>query len=284
MSRINSMFKQATQSVKHATHEVKQQVAKQEDKTRTAVTRGMTDGFEGGVSKLYDPGAKKPGRTTVEQTVTRGLDEQLGDARNSQHVVSGLQARLFAQRAGSVVSAGGDVFLGGKEHTVSTDDFTGVRTETTIKLGAEARAAVFAGTVNGVQAGVQAGFELTERKTGRGDVGHGLQLEHAQTINLLYGAVAKGGAQLGTVTGAQLEVFVGAKGVGEQRVAITDGTTERGALAGRFGTMVGVGVLAHAEAGYDVDNQQLRVSGDVGAALGIGAQIGGDVTLGGRDE
>lgn len=125
---------------------------------------------------------------------------------------------------------------------------------------------------------------MNERTTERSGLGNGLQLKNDATIDGFWGAKAKLGAQLGTVTGAEVEAFVGARGLGESRWAITDGTTERGAVAGRYGAGMGLGVLAHLEVGYDVDNRQARISGDAGAYVGVGAQVGGDVTIGGRDE
>lgn len=282
MSRIGSMVKKATQSVQQTANKASTEVKKQEAKAKKAAAT-VRDSFEG-TSKLYDAGANKPGRTTRESKLTLGVDSKFGDSKNSDHLVSGLQARGFTQVANTVASAGADVFVGGKQTTVSTDDFTGVRRESTIKIGAEAGAQGFVGTVNGIKAGVQAGIEINERTTERSELGNGLQLKNDATINGFWGAKGKVGAQVGTVTGAGVEAFVGARGLGESRWAITDGTTGRGAVAGRFGAGVGVGVLAHVEGGVDVDNRQARVSGDVGAYLGVGAQVGGDVTIGGRDE
>jgi hypothetical protein len=277
------MFKQVTQAAQQTVNTAKKEVAKLETKSKRAMQVGTTDGFDGGASKLYDAGANKSGRTTIEHKITFGIDEKVGDAQNSDHVVSGLQLRNFAQRGGTVLSAGADVFLGGKQETVSTG-LDGARHESLVKIGVEAGAQGFVGTVNGVRAGVQAGVEVLDKTTTRSDLGHGLQLKDEESIRGFWGARARAGAQLGTVTGAEVELFAGAKGLGEKRGSITDGSRELAGVAGRFGTMVGVGVIAHAEAGYDVDNQQARVSVDAGAALGIGAQVGGDVTVGGKDE
>ena len=71
---------------------------------------------------------------------------------------------------------------------------------------------------------------------------------------------------------------------GERQHAVTGNGTEKGALGVRGMGMVGLGVKADLEAGYDVENQQARVSGGVGAALGVGGYAGGEVTFGGKDE
>ncbi|MFT3706881.1 MAG: hypothetical protein QM817_04360 [Archangium sp.] len=283
MSRINSMFKQATQAAQQTVSTAKKEVAKVEEKAKRAVNVGMTDGFDGGASKLYDAGANKSGRTTKENKVTFGIDSKFGDSQNSDHLVSGVQLRNFTQAAGTVLSAGADAFVGGKQETVSTD-LDGTRRESLVKMGAEVGVQGFVGTVNGVKAGAQLGIEVLDKTTTRSDLGNGLQLKDESSIRGFWGARARGGAQLGTVSGAEVELFAGAKGLGEKRGSITDGQNELAGVAGRFGTMVGVGVIAHVEGGYDVDNHQARVSVDGGAALIVGAQVGGDVTIGGKDE
>jgi hypothetical protein len=284
MSRIGSMVNQAkqlTQQVDRKVNEAKQQVTQQAAKVVSA------DTFEG-AHGLYDAGAHKSGRQTRERTVTLGRGEDLVGVDSAgrpfeDRVLSGARLHAFAQKAGTVASAGADVFVGGK-HEQASVDATGTSKRSLVKVGAEAGATVFAGTVTGFTAGAQAGAELREKTVTRTDLGNGTQLKQASTVEGTWGVVAQAGAEAGTVFGAKVDLFAGARGGGEQRWAITDGTTERGAVAGRFGAMVGVGVLADAEVGYDVDRKQGRVSADAGVALGVGAHGGGELTVGGADE
>lgn len=222
---------------------------------------------------------------TAEQLTPKLPPPVIPDAFERARSTAGTMPRLFDSSSPrrSVVSAGVDAFAGWKEAKTAVSE-NGDSHSSSMKLGVEGGAAVFAGTVNGVKAGVQAGFEVTEKDVTRTDLGDGRQLKHEATTTGLWGAVAKGGAQLGTVTGASLDVFAGARGGGEQRWAVVDGKNEAFGVAGRAMAMVGVGVKVDGEAGYDVEKQQVRLSGGVGAALGVGGYVGGEVTVGGPDE
>ncbi|GMU61113.1 MAG: hypothetical protein AMXMBFR34_28760 [Myxococcaceae bacterium] len=303
MSRIGSMVNQAKKVAQQAEVrasdakkdvEQKAQAAKEQLSPRDAFEaarsaqdaarkRTSRDTF-GGARGLYDAGQHKPGRQTWERTVTLGRGEDIVGTDSAgpyeDRVLSGVRANVFAQKAQTVVSAGGDVFAGGKHETYEVDS-EGTSKRSLLKLGAEASGAVYAGTVIGFQVGAQAGAELKEKTVTRSELGNGRQLQTESTVQGNWGAVANVGAQVGTVMGAKVELVAGVRGLGEERVAITEGDRELAGVAGRFGVIAGVGVVAGVEAGVDVDERQVRVSGDAGAALGVGAQVGGEVTIGG---
>ncbi|MFZ5445214.1 MAG: hypothetical protein ACOZQL_34810 [Myxococcota bacterium] len=257
MSRIQSIAQRATKTLTQASEDVKREVKRS--------------------SALHDAGAPKPGRETREVREWRGLRSEVsgtdsfgeyGDRR-----FLGVEGRVFAQRSPSVGSLGGDAFVGAR-----TEQYDSSR-RTTAMVGAEGHAAAFVGAVNGVRAGATAGVQVTEKTTTReGDA------KTEQTAHLLYGAVAEAQVQVGTVTGGKLDLFVGARGGQDQRLAVTnpDGS-ERGGLGVRGRGMVGVGVMVDGEAGYDVEHRQARVSLGAGAAVGVGLYGGGEVTVGGEE-
>ncbi|MEW5741800.1 MAG: hypothetical protein AB1938_22965 [Myxococcota bacterium] len=298
MSRIGSMVKQAAQKVEQKANDAKHGVTQKAEQAKKDLTQATEtaqkvkvrlhtrDGFE--ARGLYDAGANKPGRQTWERTVTLGRGEDIAGPDHAgrpyeDRVLSGARLHAFAQKAGTVVSAGGDAFVGGRYETYEVDS-EGTSKRSLVKLGAEASGSVYAGAVTGFQAGAQVGAEIKEKTVRRSDLGDGRQLKTESTVQGQWGAAANLGAQVGTVMGAKAELFVGVRGVGEERVAITEGNRELAGVAGRFGVIQGVGVVVDVEAGYDVDEKQVRVSGDAGAALLIGAQLGGEVTVGGSDE
>jgi hypothetical protein len=273
MSRIGAVMNQARQAVQQVEQKVTQEV-----KQASANT-----------SSLHQAGAPKPGRVTRNATHTFGQADQL-TGRNAQsgdswdeRVLSGARTRGFTQVGNHVASAGAEAFAG-LEHSRTDTNARNESKSELVRLGVEARGAVFAGAVNGFTAAVQAGAEVKSRAVTREDLGGGQQLKRESTAAGLWGAVASVGAQVGTVTGASVDVFAGARGGAEQRWAVTENGTEKRALGVRGMGMVGVGVKADLEAGYDVENKQARVSGGVGAALGVGGYAGGEVTFGGKDE
>lgn len=277
MSRIGSVMNQARQTVQQTAQQVEKKV------TDEAKKAGAN------TSSLHQAGAPKPGRVTRNATHTFGRGEHLA-GRNAQsgdswdeRVLSGARTRGFTQVGNHVASAGAEAFAG-LEHSRTDTNARNESQSELVRLGVEARGAVFAGAVNGFTAAVQAGAEVKSRAVTREDLGGGQQLKRESTVAGLWGAVASVGAQVGTVTGASVDVFAGARGGAEQRWAVTENGTEKGALGLRGMGMVGVGVKADLEAGYDVENKQARVSGGAGAALGVGAYAGGEVTFGGKDE
>lgn len=287
MSRISSMVKQATQVAKQAERRVEQQAQRtaEQVKQRAPAPTVSRDAFDVPAG-LYDAGAKHAGRATKETSLTRGRSLTTVDSAGrptGDRDFAGFEAHGFAQKGQSVVSAGGDVFVGAREERASVDA-DGVRHRSVVQLGVEAKGAVYAGTVTGFQAGARAGAVVREETARQADLGGGRKLEHDSSVEGLWGAAAKLGAQAGTVTGGEAELFVGVRGGGEERFAVTDAQGKGAGAAGRAGVLIGLGAMANAEAGYDVDKQQVRVSAGAGAALGVGAYAGGTVTVGGSRE
>lgn len=284
MSRIGSKVKQAARQVERRVEQQAERTAEQVRQRAPAptVSRDRFDVAKG----LYDAGAKHAGRTSWETSLTRGTSFTSVDASGQptgDRQLVGFASHGFAQVGHSVVSAGGDVFVGARDERVSVDA-DGARHRSVTQLGVEAKGAVYAGTVNGFQAGVRAGALVREDVARQHDLGDGRRLEHGSAVEAMYGAAAKLGGQLGTIVGAEGEVFVGVRGGGEERFAVTDEKGRGAGVAGRAGVLLGLGVMANAEAGYDVDKQQVRVSGGAGAALGVGAYAGGTATAGGTRE
>ncbi len=250
-------------------------------KEKVEQTGQSVTGAASSVRGLHNPGAQKPGRTTFEAIEWRGRRSELSttDSFGKPFVDKqflGAEARAFAQRGRGVGSAGVDVFVGGRGERLESDSATQSR-HTKLMVGAEGHAAAFGGAVNGVRAGVTAGLAWSEKTTSQdGD------LKRVQTSELLYGAVAEVQAQVGTVTGGKVDLFVGARGGQDQRWALTNPNGSEKAGGGVRGRgMVGLGVMADGEVGYDLEKRQARVSLGGGAALGVGLYGGGEITVGG---
>ncbi len=293
MSPLSSLAKSAqnvvrtaTQQVDAARHEVQ---AKVDSLKPQALPVVKADTFEQarGVSSLYDPGTHAPNRATTEHTATLGRAGQWAGqgadgSRSVEEGLAGARAHAFAQKGPSVWSAGVDGFAGTKESTVEVLGSGDARARS-VSLGVGAEASAFAGSVNGAKVAVEAGLSLRDTEVTREGLGGGRDLKHEQTTQGLWGAVASAGAQVGTVTGASVDLFAGARGGQEQRAAVVQGQHEVVGAGVRGMGMVGVGVKADLEAGYDVDNRQARISGGAGAALLVGGYVGGEVTVGGDD-
>ncbi|MFO0594910.1 MAG: hypothetical protein U0228_06390 [Myxococcaceae bacterium] len=277
MSLIGSLTNKVSTAVQTATQNVEQKT-EQAVETLKSTPAVVADSFEHAPT-LYDAGAHRPGRLTHDVTFTRGRSFDV----EGQHGLAGVRGHAFTQRAATVVSAGADAFAGIKESQTKVKA-NGDSDSVAVKLGVEGSVSAFAGTVNGVKAHVQAGAEFTEKTVTREDLGDGRQLKHEHTVKGLWGGVAEAGAQVGSVTGANVDLFAGARGGGEARWAVVDGSQEAAGVGVRGMGMMGVGVKADFEAGYDVDRHQTRVSGGVGAALVVGGYAGGEVTVGGPDE
>lgn len=287
MSRIGSMMKQATQAAKQAERRVEQSAQRtvEQVKQRAPAPVASADSFEM-AHGLYDAGAKHAGRQSWETGLTRSRSFTSVDSHGQptgDRDFSGFESHGFAQVGRTVASAGGDAFLGVREVRVDVDA-DGAKHRSLAQLGVEAKGVVYAGTVNGFQAGARAGAVLREETERRHDLGGGRQLEHDSAVEGVYGAEAKLGAQVGTVIGAEVAAFVGVRGGGEERFAVTDADGKGASGAGRAGVLMGLGVMANLEAGYDVDKHQARVSAGAGAAVGVGAYAGGTATVGGSRE
>lgn len=294
MSAINSLVntvKSAAQNAAGKVDAAKQEVQAKVDELKPRLPAPITpDAFERArsVPMLYDAGAQQPGRTTFERTRLNGTAERFESraadgSRSLDETQSGTRLHGFAQKAGTVVSAGGDAFGGWKSNQTEVAANGDARSSTqSLGLGAEAQA--FAGTVNGVKVGLEAGLGMKDSTITREDLGDGKQLKTERTTGGFYGVLAKAGAQVGTVTGASVDLFVGARGGGEAGEAIVAGQNQLLGGSVRGMAMMGVGVKADLEAGYDVDKKQARVSGGAGAAALVGVYLGGEVTVGGPDE
>jgi hypothetical protein len=295
MSGINSLLnnvRSAANNVAAKVEGAKQEVQAKVDALKPRLPSPIVpDAFERArstSSMLYNAGASQPGRTTLSRTLGNGHTERFENlaadgSRSFDQTMSGTQARGFAQKAGTVVSAGGDVFGGWKEdHTEVSAN--GDARSSTASLGLGAEAAAFAGTVNGVKVGLEAGLNFKDSSITRDDLGGGKDLKSERTTGGFYGVMAKAGAQVGTVTGVSVDLFAGARGGGEVGEAIVAGQNQLIGGSVRGMAMMGVGVKADLEAGYDVDKHQARVSGGAGAALLVGGYAGGEVTVGGPDE
>lgn len=282
---LGSIVNRAQQAAQTAVTEVKAKV----EQTVAAVEQGAqqvqhaADAFDQ-VHSLYQPGL--PGRATLERTV--GTTTHF-DGRNPNGVgfvesaARGLTGRVYAEEARKTLAAGVEGFAG--DHFTSTEVKANGETHSLEqRLGIGGSAVGFVGVVNGVRGKVQAGLEVTETTTTRTALGGNQQLKAEDGVTYFLGAVAEGSGQVGAVTGGKVDLFVGARGtVGGTRTLVENGREVIGAsLSG--GAMVGFGVTAEGEAGYDFDKEQVTVHGGLGAAFGIGGHAEGGVTLGGVDE
>lgn len=260
MSRIGSMAKKAQQTVSHAQQKVRE--VKQQVDARKPASPTQSDSFQG----------------TKRREASRTLGFEARSATGHEEALVGAKARGFTQRTATTLSTGGDVFVGARASQRADG------TRSSMKLGAELRGAVTVGARLGAEGAAQLGLEAREERRTHTDLGAGRELQQRTSVAVLAGAVASAGAHVGTMSGAKADLFVGVRAGGEERLSVSEGTTERLGVGGRLAGMAGVGVQVDVEGGYDVDRRQVKMSAGAGAALGLGAYVGGELTLGGPKE
>jgi len=283
---VNNAVQDAAKKVEDAAGEVK---AKAEQAApKPVLPRVMADGFEqarsmGGTrAALYQPGTGGPGRTMAELGGTLGQRVDFSSSSFEQHAVAGVTGRVFAETGRAGGALGAKAFAGVQNATVSTAANGDSHLESA-KLGAEVKAAVYGGAQWGAQVGAMAGVDLREKDTARQGLGNGLTEKSERGWSFFEGARASVGGQVGAVTGGEAEAYAGMSLGGEAREALVKNGKELAGVGVGGELLMGVGVKAQLEGGYDEETSQLRVKVGAGAALGVGAAGSVELTAGGID-
>lgn len=245
------------------------------------------DSFErarelGGTRSLYQPGTGAPGRSTKELGGTLGQRLDASASSFEQHAVAGLAGRVFAETSRAGAAVGARAFAGVQNANVATAANGDSHLEST-KLGAEVKAAVYGGAQYGAQLGAMVGADLREKDTTRRTLANGSTLKEERGWSTFEGAKANLGAQVGAVTGGEAEAFVGLSQGGEAREALVRNGYELAGVGVGGEVMMGFGVKAEGEFGYDEETAQLRLKVGGGVAVGVGAAGSVELTAFGLD-
>jgi uncharacterized protein YukE len=211
-------------------------------------------------------GRYQAGEMTWEEAMSRL--EDMEESTRPDHLDAKLTLFDFGEAEGSASIAWKDRHIAGKYGTIDAAlGQAAIEGFATARVGEEGLEAKIEGTaglyaIHGEAAGQMAGIDMA----GQAYLGAEINRNFEATINLLAGAMT---------VGAGVNAFAGMKAEGgvKKENLVIDGVDvgAKGAL------MAGAGIVAEGELGYD--DGVFKADYDLGAAWGIGAQLGFEVEL-----